>query len=151
MTPDPATEMRSDGAAETVHACALRIGKVAILICGPSNSGKSSLCLQLMALGADLIADDQVRLTPRAGEVWAERPASLPAAIEARGVGLLPVTLANPAPIRVVVDMETVETERLPPSRNTSLCGHIVTLLHRSEATHFPSALFLYVTGRWSE
>ncbi|MCV6596587.1 MAG: serine kinase [Mangrovicoccus sp.] len=151
MTKLPAPESNCRTQTETVHACALRIGPAAALIRGPSGSGKSSLCLELIALGAELIADDQVRLTSKQGAIWAQRPASLPAAIEARGVGLLPLPLAAPAPVRLVVDMGVVETERLPPSRNTSLCGHIVTLLHRSEQTHFASALLLYMRGHWSE
>lgn len=133
------------------HASAVRIGAAAVLIAGPSGSGKSSLCLELMAFGARLIADDRTQLVPGTDAVWAEAPPTLPHAIEARGVGLIPVALAPRAPVRLVVDMGAYETERLPPERNTSLCGHNVTLLRRSESTHFASAVLLFVAGVWSE
>ncbi|MCR9088514.1 MAG: HPr kinase/phosphatase C-terminal domain-containing protein [Rhodobacteraceae bacterium] len=136
---------------KVVHASAVRIGEVAVLVTGPSGSGKSTLCLELMAFGARLIADDRTRLLPMEEAVWAEAPPTLPHAIEARGVGLIPVRLAPRAPVRLVVDMGATETERLPPPRNTSLCGHNVTLLRRSETTHFASAVLLFVAGVWSE
>lgn len=138
-------------AANVVHASTVRIGEAAVLVTGPSGSGKSALCLELIALGARLIADDRTRLVPDGDAVWAEAPPTLPHAIEARGVGLIPVTLATRAPVRLVVDMGVQETERLPPPRNTCLCGHNVTLLRRSEDTHFASAVLLFVAGVWSE
>ncbi|MEM8956420.1 MAG: HPr kinase/phosphatase C-terminal domain-containing protein [Pseudomonadota bacterium] len=149
MTSEPTPSDLSGG--EVVHASTVRIGDAAVLVIGPSGSGKSQLCLELMALGARLIADDRTRLVPDGEAVWAEAPQTLPHAIEARGVGLIPVALAPRAPVRLVVDMGVQETERLPPSRNTSLCGHNVTLLRRSEDTHFASAVLLFVAGVWSE
>lgn len=134
-----------------VHGSAVRIGDAGVLVVGPSGSGKSSLCVELLALGAGLIADDRTRVYERDGAPWAEAPPTLPSAIEARGVGLIKLRLVPPAPVRLVVDMGPIETERLPPARNTSLCGHNVTLLHRSNTTHFASAVLLFVAGIWSE
>lgn len=134
-----------------VHASAVRIGPVAVVVAGPSGSGKSTLCLELMAFGAGLISDDRTCLVPQEGDLWAEAPATLPAKIEARGVGLIPVTLADRAPVRLIVDMGRIEPDRLPPQRNTSLCGHNVALLRRSNSTHFASAVLHFVAGAWSE
>ena len=63
-----------------VHAsCVARDGR-AVLIRGASGSGKSGLALQLMALGAGLVADDRTRLW-REGDIfrrqrgnWPEQP-----------------------------------------------------------------------------
>ena len=45
---------------DTIHASAVALGPVGLLIMGASGSGKSSLALELMARGAKLVADDQV-------------------------------------------------------------------------------------------
>ncbi|PIY73077.1 MAG: serine kinase, partial [Rhodobacterales bacterium CG_4_10_14_0_8_um_filter_70_9] len=60
-----------------------------LLILGASGAGKSALALELIALGAALVADDQVALR-RVGEaVVAAPPPPLAGLIEARGLGLL--------------------------------------------------------------
>jgi len=46
-----------------LHATAVAFDQKAVVITGPSGAGKSSLALQMMAFGADLVADDQVILT----------------------------------------------------------------------------------------
>lgn len=134
-----------------LHASSVRIADHAVLVTGPSGSGKSSLCLELMAFGASLIADDRTCLHEKDGKLWATAPKSLPNAIEARGVGILPVALAPGAPIGLVVDMGQEEAERLPPERNILLQGHNVPLLQRSNATHFAAAILLKMAGAWSQ
>lgn len=100
---------------EILHASAVAKDGAALLILGPSGSGKSSLALELIALGAGLIADDLVRIRP--GPVAAPvRPGSTQR-IEARGVGLLRLPAAAPAPVRLALDLGVAETERLPPRR----------------------------------
>jgi len=54
----------------TVHASAVRIGERAVLIRGPSGSGKSRLALELILAArtgviapAELVGDDRVHLT----------------------------------------------------------------------------------------
>ncbi|MEM1362576.1 MAG: serine kinase [Pseudomonadota bacterium] len=134
-----------------MHASSVRIADHAVLVTGPSGSGKSSLCLELMALGATLIADDRTRLCEWDEKLWASAPKSLPQAIEARGVGLLRVRLAPAAPIGLVVDMGRNEEDRLPPERNILLQGHNVPLLRRSNTTHFAAAILLQMRGAWSQ
>lgn len=86
------------GATALHHATTVTIAGKGVLIEGPSGSGKSALALQLMAFGAALVADDSTLLQSRHGQLWATAPAGLPAAIEARGVGLLRTPLAPPTP-----------------------------------------------------
>jgi HPr kinase/phosphorylase len=45
----------------------------------------------------------------------------------------------------LAVDMERVETERLPPRREISLLGRKVSLLHKVENAHFPAAILQYL------
>ena len=48
-----------------------------ILLLGAPGSGKTALCLELLAAGAYLVADDLVRLEPRGGTLRECRPRAL--------------------------------------------------------------------------
>ena len=130
-----------------LHASAVSLNDYAVLIRGASGSGKSALALQLMGLGCDLVADDQCQVFDKQGAVWVQAPDSLPALIEARGVGLLPATLKGPAKLALVVDMDVEGDDRLPEPMETQVAGHPVPLINKARGPHFPSAVLLYLKG----
>jgi HPr kinase/phosphorylase len=132
---------------DTVHATCVAIAKRGLLIIGPSASGKSALALALMALGATLVADDRTLLMNKAGRLIAKCPPSIRGLIEARGLGLLRAETVASAPITLVVDLGQTETDRLPPHRNTSLCGVTCDLVLGQQSPHFPSFLMAYMMG----
>lgn len=138
----------SESNTHVMHATTVAIGDFGILIEGPSGSGKSSLALQLMALGAGLVADDRTELWSENKTIWARAPATLPNAIEARGIGLLPLDLIEKAPIQLVVDLAQAETERLPKPKSRSFFGQKVALVHKGEGPHFPAAILQYVKSK---
>ncbi len=132
--------------AETIlHASTVAYEGRALLILGPSGSGKSGLALQLMALGAGLIADDRTQVALRDGHPVALCPVAIRGRIEARGIGLLAVEPAPVAPVALVVDLGVTETARLPEPRAFTLLGVEVPLLHKVEMPHFPAALLQYL------
>lgn len=128
-----------------MHGTAVAIGEVAVLLTGPSGAGKSSTALQLMAYGAQLIADDQVELFLGRGTVMVRKPATLPDLIEARGVGLLAAPLADPARLGLVVDMARLAKSRCPEPRNIQILGIDIPKLDKVEGSHFPAAILLYL------
>ncbi|GAA6165884.1 HPr kinase/phosphatase C-terminal domain-containing protein [Pelagimonas sp. KU-00592-HH] len=130
-----------------MHATCVAHAGSAVLITGPSGSGKSALALQLIALGGKLVADDRTVLTCERGRVIARCPAPLAGIIEARGVGILNAPTVSECPVALVVDLETVETDRLPPQRETTIMGQSVPLLHRVDQGHFPAAIFLHLAS----
>lgn len=129
----------------TLHATCVAVEGRGVLITGPSGSGKSGLALSLMALGARLVADDQVTLSITEGALWATCPPAIRGMIEARGIGLLAADPVDAAEVVLVVDLGTPETERLPPRREVSYLGRTVALVRRGEGPHFPAALLHYV------
>ena len=128
------------------HATCIAFGpQNGILILGPSGSGKSALGLQLMALGAQLVSDDQTVLTVQDGAVFATAPLTISGLIEARGVGILQVGALKTARLALVVDLGTVETARLPHRRQQEIHAIALPLLHKVEGGHFPAAILHYM------
>ncbi len=135
------------GTDTVIHATCVAIAKRGLLIIGPSASGKSTLGLALMALGAKLVADDRTVLANKSGRLIAKCPPPIRGLIEARGLGLLRAQTLASASVVLVVDLGQTETDRLPPHRNTSLCDITCDLVLGQQSPHFPSLLMAYMMG----
>lgn len=133
---------------ETLHATCVALDRDrGLLVLGPSGSGKSALGLQLMAMGAHLIADDQTTLTVTDAGLVASCPSPIAGVIEARGIGLLTATPLAMARVTLVVDLGQTESDRLPPFRSVTLLGTALPLVLGQKSPHFPAALLCYLQG----
>lgn len=102
----------------------------AVFMRGPSGSGKSDLAFRLMAAGATLISDDQAELENRQGKIYAGAVDAIRGLIEVRGVGLLRYPVADPAPVRLVIDLVAQsEVPRLPEWGAVDILGVSLPLL----------------------
>ncbi|MBV2359799.1 HPr kinase/phosphatase C-terminal domain-containing protein [Thalassococcus sp. CAU 1522] len=129
-----------------LHATAVAVQGRALLIRGASGRGKSGLALEMMARGAQLVADDRVVIEhDGAGGLTASAPAPLRGLIEARGLGLLGADAVERAELVAVLDLDHEETDRLPPQRHTVLLNVTLPLLHKSASPTFPAALVQYL------
>jgi HPr kinase/phosphorylase len=135
------------GAEITLHASCVALDGQGLLILGPSGSGKSALALQLMALGAELVADDQTHLRQQGSALIASCPAAIQGLIEARGIGLLRVNPAASVPLVLAVDLGQSGHERLPPRDKIVLMGQEIDLVKAIQGNHFPAALLCYLKG----
>jgi hypothetical protein len=98
-----------------MQASAVSIGGAALLIEGPPGSGKSSLALALIDRGAGLIGDDAVTLAAEGERLLASPPPNIAGLIEVRGVGLVRLPLARPAPVALILRLGgPEEPPRLP-------------------------------------
>lgn len=125
-----------------LHATTVAVDGRGMLFLGASGSGKSSLALQMMALGADLVADNRTIVTRQGGRLVGACPPALGGLIEARGIGLLRAPPAGPAVLVHAVDLDRSETERMPPPRRISFLGVALDLVLGQQARHFPHALY---------
>ena len=130
---------------EIIHATTMSVAGKGVLILGPSGSGKSSLALQLISLGAALVADDRTHVERTGQTVMASVPASIAGMIEARGVGILKLEPAGPTMLKLVVDLSRTEHQRLPEPHKYDLLGVTLPCLHNAPSPHFPAALLLYL------
>lgn len=130
---------------EIIHATTVSLSGQGMLILGPSGSGKSSLALQLISLGARLVADDRTRVERSGQRVIATVPGAIAGMIEARGVGILKLDAAGPTALNLVVDLSRAEHQRLPEPHHYDLLGVTLPCLHNAPSPHFAAALLLYL------
>lgn len=133
--------------AETLHATTVAIGDAGIMILGPAGSGKSALALQLMAYGAQLVADDQTCLATTTDGIAASAPAPLTGLVEARFVGILTAPVRDSVILRLVVDLGQQEVSRLPPRRSIRVNGRVIDLVFGHPSAHFPASLLCFAAG----
>jgi HPr kinase/phosphorylase len=119
----------------TVHASAVLVGNRAVLIRGPSGSGKSRLAFDLILAGraghipaATLIGDDRVYLEAAQGQLMVRPARELAGLIEIRGLGIRRCDFAEQAAVGLVVDLAAADAERMPASGAlfTSIDGVII-------------------------
>ena len=130
-----------------LHASCVAIDGQGVLITGSSGSGKSSLALNLLALGAVLVSDDQTELCVRDRSLIATAADNLRGKIEARGIGILAAKTQLQVRLTTVVDMDHAEAERIPPDRHVTLAEVTLPLLHKVESAAFPAAILQYLKG----
>ena len=105
----------------SVHASAVLVGDRAVLIRGPSGSGKSHLAFDLILAGrsgqlptAVLVGDDRVHLDTAGDQLWVRPAPELAGLIEIRGLGIRRCDFTSEAVVGLVVDLEAADAERLP-------------------------------------
>jgi len=108
---------------ETIHASCVALGDAAVLIEGPSGTGKSDLALRLIDRGARLVSDDYTLLVRRDGMLIARPAANLAGKIEVRGIGIVEMPHVSDITVRLIVAI--VETPaRMPgPGRLRTIAG----------------------------
>src|SRR5882757_1033218 len=112
----------TDSPTGTVHASAVLVGDRAVLIRGPSGSGKSRLAFDLILGGragqippAVLVGDDRVHLDVDKAQLVVRPARELAGLIEIRGLGIRRCDFAEKAIVGLVVDLCAEDAERLPP------------------------------------
>ena len=134
--PEPGASLHTSA---VLHASAVAVGDRALLITGAAGAGKTTLALEMIALGAELIADDRVRVTPdeapsdkappnkflanETRQLWLSAPPNIAGLVEMRGFGLLRLAARPRAVLKLIAELDRGETERLPPRRTRILSG----------------------------
>jgi HPr kinase/phosphorylase len=108
----------------SVHASAVLVGERAVLIRGPSGSGKSRLAFDLILAGrsgqlprAVLVGDDRVHIDTAGKELRVRPVAELAGLLEIRGLGIRRLEFTNEAIVGLVVDLAAGDAERLPATQ----------------------------------
>jgi HPr kinase/phosphorylase len=133
-----------------IHATCVDINGSGVLIVGSSGSGKSSLAINLLALGSKLVADDQCELVKKNNRFSVSKPASLPNSIEIRGVGLVSVPMVIETRLDWVVNMDEAEKERMPDLRFTEIDGYKIPTVFGKNMDDLASRIYVLVSNTLS-
>ncbi len=126
---------------DCVHATCVAVAGRGVLIVGAPGAGKSSLALRMMALGAELVADDRVSLHLDDDQVIASAVPQISGLIEARGIGLLNATPCAPVPLAYVLDMDQEQPSRLPEPAEIKVLKQTVSVLAGSGVPNLAEAM----------
>jgi serine kinase of HPr protein (carbohydrate metabolism regulator) len=105
----------------TIHASAVLAGPKAILIRGPSGSGKSLLAWHLINAASQgllpftrLVGDDRLQVVVRSNQLLIQPAQALGGLIEIHGVGIRRLPFEPLAVVGWVVDLAAADAARLP-------------------------------------
>lgn len=114
---------------ESIHATTVAIDGKAVLITGPSGSGKSDLALRLIDRGFMLVSDDQTLVRREGDRLFASAPATIAGKLEIRGIGIVEMENAGDVPAALIVELRGA-VPRLPDDdRELQVLGIAVPLV----------------------
>lgn len=105
--------MSTNLSSETLHCSTVAFDGKAVLLSGPSGSGKSDLALRLIDRGFSLVSDDQTIVRRQAERLLASAPPTIRGKLEIRGIGIVEMATTDDAAVSLVVEL-TSEIQRLP-------------------------------------
>jgi serine kinase of HPr protein (carbohydrate metabolism regulator) len=115
---------------ENLHASTVALNGRAVLIAGPSGSGKSDLALRLLDRGFTLVSDDRTIIRKEGERLIASAPETIKGKLEVRGVGIVDVETVADVPIALVVEL-TCDVQRMPDdSRERQILGAGIPLVN---------------------
>lgn len=130
-----------------LHASCVSLAGRGALILGPSGSGKSSLALELIALGADLVSDDRTIVTRQGNDILAACPETGRGLIEARGIGIVRLAHITSCKLVLVIDLSQIQRARLPQGKSWPILDMALPCLHKVDAVYFPAAIHACLRG----
>jgi len=119
MMPSPGQRL----SAETLHASTVAKDGRAVLITGPSGSGKSDLTLRLLDRGFTLVSDDRTIVRKEGDRLVSSAPPQIAGKLEIRGIGIVDMDRTDNVPLALIVEL-TSELQRMPDdSRERPILG----------------------------
>ena len=98
---------------ENLHASCVALEGRAVLISGPSGSGKSDLALRMLDRGFILVSDDRTIVRKEGTKLFASAPATIKGKLEIRGIGIVEMESVTDVPVALVVELRS-DIQRMP-------------------------------------
>jgi serine kinase of HPr protein (carbohydrate metabolism regulator) len=119
---------------ETLHASTVALDGRAVMISGPSGSGKSDLALRLIDRGFALVSDDQTLLRKQGERLLASAPPTIRGKLEIRGIGIVEMASIDDVPVALFVEL-TSAMQRMPGDSRERLVLDVKVPLISVDAT----------------
>ncbi len=119
----------------SLHGTCVALGDRGVLIVGRAGTGKSTLAVQLIGLGAQLVADDRVIVDAQG---WARAPETISGLLDIRGLGLMRLAARDSARLVLAVDLEAESVSRLPQPSETLINSVCLPLIAGRNRPHLP-------------
>ena len=114
---------------ENLHCSCVASDGRAVLISGPSGSGKSDLALRLLDRGFTLVSDDRTIVRKDGDLLIADAPTTIRGKLEIRGIGIVEMDSVDNVPVALVVEL-TSDMQRMPDdSRERLILGASIPLI----------------------
>jgi serine kinase of HPr protein (carbohydrate metabolism regulator) len=114
---------------ENLHASTVAREGRAVLISGPSGSGKSDLALRMLDRGFTLVSDDRTIIRKEGERLLASAPGTIKGKLEIRGVGIVEMESTDNVPVAMVVELRS-DIERYPDDgRERLILGTAIPLI----------------------
>lgn len=115
---------------ENLHATTVALDGRAVMLAGPSGSGKSDLALRLLDRGFVLVSDDRTLVGSEGDRLIASAPDTIRGKLEIRGIGIVEMETVERAPVALMVEL-TSDLIRLPDdSHIRDILGIAVPLIN---------------------
>jgi serine kinase of HPr protein (carbohydrate metabolism regulator) len=115
---------------ENLHATCVASNARAVLIVGPSGSGKSDLALRMLDRGFSLVSDDRTVVRKEGEKLIASAPVTIRGKLEIRGIGIVDMESTDDVPVALVVEL-TADMQRMPDdSRERLILGTKVPMVN---------------------
>ena len=105
------------------NATCVALNGRALLIEGPSCSGKSTLALTLIDRGGVLVGDDGVTLERHGDRLIASPPPNIAGLLEVRNLGLLQFPVASEVPVALVLRLDADAPRFIEAAERVELGG----------------------------
>ena len=124
---------------ENLHATSVARDGRAVLLLGPSGSGKSDLALRLIQNGFVLVSDDRTIVRREGDRLIASAPPTIRGKMEVRGLGIIEVEAIDDLPVALAVEL-VGDMQRMPDESRTRTFVSIELPLVSIDATTVSAA-----------
>ncbi len=115
---------------ENLHSSTVALDGRAVLISGPSGSGKSDLALRMLDRGFTLVSDDRTIIRKQGSKLITSAPETIKGKLEVRGVGIVEMETVANVPLALVVEL-TSDIQRMPDdSKERLILGAGIPLIN---------------------